>query len=247
MLRDKLAAEYPNLPMRFRSSSTAEDLEGFAGAGLYTSKTGDLNDPKKPPLRAIKKVWSSVWYFRGYEERDYRSVDQKAVGMAVLAHPSFPMEEASGIAVTANPFDPTGLQPGFFINVQPGDESVTLPQAGVKADQFIYHFKIPGQPMVYLEHSSLVPAGETVLTPRQVFDLGMALDKIHEYFRPAYGPSSSQPGAWYGLEVDFKFDGLPGQEPALFIKQARPHPGRGGGEEDAADSVPSPEPSPRRW
>ena len=66
-----------------------------------------------------------------------------------------------------------------------------------------------------------------MLTPRQVFDLGTALDKIHEFFRPAYGPSSSRPSAWYGLEVDFKFDGPPGAEPALFIKQARPHPGRG--------------------
>jgi pyruvate, water dikinase len=227
LLRDKLTAEYPHIPMRFRSSSTAEDLEGFAGAGLYTSKTGELDDPKRAPIQAIKKVWASVWFFRGYEERDYRSVDQKAVGMAVLAHPSFPTEEASGIAVTANPFDPSGLQPGFFINVQPGDESVTLPQAGVKADQFIYHYKIPGQPVVYLEHSSLVPAGRTVLTPGQVFDLGSALEKIHEFFRPAYGPTSTRPSEWYGLEVDFKFDGAPGEEPALFIKQARPHPGRG--------------------
>ena len=188
MLNQKLNAEYPNLPIRYRSSSTAEDLDGFAGAGLYTSKTGDLSDPKKTPIRAIKKVWASVWFFRGFEERDYRSVDQKAVGMAVLAHPSFPMEEASGVALTANPFDPSGLQPGFFINVQPGDESVTLPMAGVRSDQFIYHFDFPGQPMVYLEHSSLIPDGQTVLSAKQVFSLGQALKKIHEFFRPAYGP-----------------------------------------------------------
>ena len=31
MLNEKLNAEYPNLPMRYRSSSTAEDLDGFAG------------------------------------------------------------------------------------------------------------------------------------------------------------------------------------------------------------------------
>ena len=64
----------------------------------------------------------------------------------------------------------------------------------------------------------------TVLSPKQVFSLGQALKKIHDFFRPAYGPD---PKAWYGLEVDFKFDGLPGEEPVLFIKQARPHPGRG--------------------
>jgi hypothetical protein len=227
MLKQKLDTEYPNTPMRFRSSSSAEDLDGFAGAGLYTSKTGDPADVKKTALRAIKKVWSSVWYFRGYEERDYRSVEQKAVGMAILAHPSFPQEEATGVALTANPFDPSGLQPGFFINVQPGDESVTLPEAGVTADQFIYHFKLRGSPIVFIEHSSLVPKGQTVLTPKQVFELGEALDKIHEFFRPAYGPTPANPNAWYGLEVDFKFDAPPGQEPKLFIKQARPHPGRG--------------------
>jgi hypothetical protein len=226
LLTAKLAAEYANTPMRYRSSSTAEDLDGFAGAGLYTSKTGDPNDQKKTALRAIKRVWASVWYFRGFEERDYRSVDQKGVGMAILAHPSFPEEEATGVALTANPFDPSGLQPGFFINVQPGDESVTLPEAGVHADQILYHFKLPGQPIVYLDHSNKITAGQTVLTPRQIFALGSALDKIHEFFRPAYGPA---PGshAWYALEVDFKFDGPPGKEPELFIKQARPHPGRG--------------------
>ena len=227
MLRQKLTAEYANRPIRFRSSSTAEDLEGFAGAGLYTSKTGDLNDPVKTPLRAIKKVWASVWFFRGFEEREYRGVDQKSVGMAVLCHPSFPEEEASGVAITANPFDPTGLQPGFFINVQPNDESVTLPEAGRSSDQFLYHPTFPGQPIVYLEHSSLIPAGTTVLNSKQVFELGQALGKIHEFFKEAYGPPASMPNAWYGLEVDFKFDGPPGQEPALFIKQARPHPGRG--------------------
>lgn len=226
LLTDKLMAEYPNLPMRYRSSSTAEDLDGFAGAGLYTSKTGDPSDAKKGALRAIKKVWSSVWYFRGFEERDYRSVDQKGVGMAILAHPSFPEEEATGVALTANPFDPSGLQPGFFINVQPGDESVTLPEAGVHADQILYHFKLPGQPIVYIDHSNRIPVGQTVLTPRQIFALGTALEKIHEFFRPAYGPAGGS-NAWYALEVDFKFDGPPNKEPELFIKQARPHPGRG--------------------
>jgi hypothetical protein len=110
--------------------------------------------------------------------------------------------------------------------VQPGDESVTLPEAGVHADQILYHFKLPGQPIVYLDHSNKIPAGQTVLTPRQIFALGSALDKIHEFFRPAYGPAPGT-NAWYALEVDFKFDGPPGKEPELFIKQARPHPGRG--------------------
>jgi hypothetical protein len=225
-LRAKLAAEYPRTPMRFRSSSTAEDLEAFPGAGLYTSKTGLLDDPGKSPFTAIKKAWASVFFFRGFEERDYRGVDQKAVGMAVLAHPSFPEEEATGVAVTANPFDSSGLEPGFFINAQVRGISVTLPAAGITADQFVFMHSFPGQPIRYLTRSSLVPAGETVLTRAQVIDLGAALAKIHAFWRPVYGPPPDNPGAFYALEVDFKFDAAPGQPPQLFIKQARPYPGR---------------------
>ena len=32
---------------------------------------------------------------------------------------------------------------------------------------------------------------------------------------------------WYAMDVEFKFDGEPGETPKLAIKQARPHPGRG--------------------
>ncbi|MDP6943963.1 MAG: PEP/pyruvate-binding domain-containing protein, partial [Myxococcota bacterium] len=53
---DKMMADFGNIRMRFRSSTNAEDLGGFTGAGLYTSNTGDLNDPDRPPEEAIKKV-----------------------------------------------------------------------------------------------------------------------------------------------------------------------------------------------
>jgi pyruvate, water dikinase len=223
----KLTAEYPGLPMRFRSSTTAEDLDGFTGAGLYTSKTGEPNNPEKSYAEALKKVWASAYRFRAFEERDYRSIEHTTVGMAVLVHNSFPAEEVTGVALTANPFDPAGLQPGFFINAQVGEFSVTLPEAGVKADQFLYQHDQPGQPVTYIERSSLVEPGKFVLTPLQIRTLGDALAEIHRFFRPVYGPPPTNPNGWYGLEVDFKFDGAPGEEPKLWIKQARPHPGRG--------------------
>src|SRR4029079_16813127 len=79
MLDAKLATEYKGRAIRYRSSSTAEDVNGFTGAGLYTSKNGDPDDPSKPPLDAIRKVWASVWLPRGFQERDFRGVDQKSV------------------------------------------------------------------------------------------------------------------------------------------------------------------------
>jgi pyruvate, water dikinase len=225
LLDDKLRAEYGSTPIRYRSSSTAEDVGGFTGAGLYTSKTGVLDSVEQPPLRAIKKVWSSVWYQRGFQERDYRQVDQKAVGMAILAHPAFKHETASGVAQTANSYDPSGLNPAFVINVQLNDGSVTLPEEGQTTDQLVYYYFSPNQPLQYIQHSNQVPAGESVLTPDQIHDLGKSLDAIHKFFMPAYGPPDSDPFAWYALEVDFKFDQPPGADaPILKIKQARPLP-----------------------
>ncbi|WP_233261634.1 PEP/pyruvate-binding domain-containing protein [Vitiosangium sp. GDMCC 1.1324] len=226
MLQAKLAADYPGLTMRFRTSTNSEDLEGFPCAGCYESHTGDPSD-WADVLKAIRKTWASIWLFRTFEEREFNSIDHKSVVMALLVHHNFPEEEANGVALTANPFDPSGLQPGFYVNVQwGGDAEVVHPPAGITSDQFIYEFHQPGLPITYLSRSNLVEAGQTVLTSAQVYELGKALDAIHERFSPAYGPRAGNTG-WYAMDVEFKFDGEPGETPKLSVKQARPHPGRG--------------------
>jgi hypothetical protein len=219
--------EYPELRMRFRTSTNSEDLEGFPCAGCYESHTGVRSD-WEDVLDAIRETWASIWLFRTFEERSYYKVDHTKVTMALLVHHSFPDEEANGVALTANPFDPSGLEPGLYVNVQfGGDFEVVHPPPGVTSDEFIYGNENPGQPITYLSHSNVLPEGqETVLTPTQIRDLGKALVKIHQLFSPAYGPA---PGsrAWYAMDVEFKFDGDTPATAALSIKQARPHPGRG--------------------
>jgi len=126
--------------------------------------------------------------------------------------------------VTNNPFDPEGLQPAFFVNVQyGGDVEVVHPPPGTTSDQFLYLFDEPGQPVVYLSHSNLIPEGETVLTLGQIHELGVALDAIHTRFSAAYGPAAGRSG-WYAMDVELKFDGEPGETPQRWIKQARPYP-----------------------
>jgi hypothetical protein len=223
----KLAADYPaGIPFRFRSSTNSEDLFGFTGAGLYESHTGNADDPLKPVAGAIRETWGSIWTLRAYEEREYRSIPHLGVGMALLVHPSFPDEEANGVALTANIFDAGGLEPGFWINVQFGETSVVKPPDGVTTDEIVYYHQLPGQPAVYLSHSSLVPKGTTVLTREQLYALGTALQTIHDYYSPAYGPAGGASG-FYAMDVEFKFDGAPGQTPTLAVKQCRPHPGWG--------------------
>jgi len=142
--------------------------------------------------------------------------------MAVLVHRSFPDEAANGVALTGNLFDTTGTEPAFYINVQAGGVSVVRPPPGVTTDQFLYYYFYPNQPEVYLAHSNLVAPGGTVLSRKQAYVLGRALDALHEAFRPWY----ETPGEFYAMDVEFKFDVSPGEpEPGLWVKQARPHPG----------------------
>jgi hypothetical protein len=226
-LKKKLEKDYPGLTMRFRTSTNSEDLEGFPCAGCYESQTGDPAD-WDDVLNAIRDTWASIWLFRTFEERSYYGIDHKSVGMALLVHHNFPDEEANGVAVTNNPFDPSGLEPAFYINVQwGGDAEVVHPPAGVTSDQFLYYFDNPNQPITFISHSNLVPDGETVLTLSQTHELGVALAAIHERFSPAYGPAAGNKG-WYGMDVEFKFDDRdsPDGVPRLYVKQARPYPGR---------------------
>jgi len=227
LLRKKMEAEYPKLNMRFRSSTNSEDLEGFPCAGCYESHTGKYDD-WEDVLNAVRDTWKTVWLFRTFEERSYYGIDHLSVGMGLLVHQNFADEEANGVALTANPFDASGLEPGLYVNVQfGGDAEVVHPPEGVSSDEFLYFYATPNQPITFLSRSSLVPTGSTVLTARQTYTLGQALTSIHERFSAAYGPKAGNNG-WYAMDVEFKFDDeySPGT-PTLYIKQARPHPGRG--------------------
>lgn len=229
-LKAKLDKDFAGQTMRFRTSTNAEDLDGFPCAGCYESFTGDPTNWEGSLLRAIRKAWAGIWYFRTFEERSYHSIDHKTVAMSLLVHHNFPAEEANGVASTANPYDPTGSEPGFYINVQfGGDAEVVHPPAGVTSDQLIYFYDQSTVTPSYLAHSNLTtPPGAHVLTDAQLQELGAALSAIHTRFRPAYGPGIGF-SDWYAMDVEFKFDdeGTSDGQPHLWVKQARPYPGRG--------------------
>ncbi len=218
LLMDKLAADFPGLRMRFRSSTNAEDLESFSGAGLYSSASGEPGDPSRPVLDAVRHTWASLWNFRAFEERSYNGIPQDAVAMALLVNPAFRDEEANGVALTANLFDPA--EPAHYVNVQKGEASVVAPEPGITVDSFLYFYSHPGQPTTYLSHSSFTLGNDTVLSSPQIHELGESLIAIHEGFAPFFG----REGGFYAMDVEFKLDDFDGT-PRIWVKQARPHPG----------------------
>lgn len=210
-LTEKLVADFPHTRMRFRSSSNAEDLQGFNGAGLYTSHAGSLDDGIDDVTEAVRATWSSLWNDRAFEERDYYRIDHRATKMGVLSHASFQDEQANGVAITRNPFRENSR--AYFVNAQLGDVSVVFSEA--VPEQFLYYTFDPPE-VEYLSHSSLT-FGAPVLSGEQIAELIAALQKIHVHFYQYFGVGLPQSA--YGMDVEWKFDA----DGLLFIKQARPY------------------------
>ena len=99
-----------------RSSTNAEDLPGFSGAGLYDT----IPNVKgvDAVAQAIKDVWASVWTLRGYEERELFGIDHTKVYGAVLVQVGV-NATAAGVLVTAHPTDPS-QKTTYTINAKSG-------------------------------------------------------------------------------------------------------------------------------
>ena len=85
-----------------RSSSNAEDLPKFSGAGLYSSVPNVIKE--KELIEAVKKVWSSLWNSAAYEARVRNYVDQHTVYMSALIQIGVDMS-SGGVMFTTDPFD----------------------------------------------------------------------------------------------------------------------------------------------
>lgn len=206
---------------RFRSSTNAEDLEDFSGAGLYSSYSAKKNNPNKTIEKAIKKVWASLWHIRAFEERDYFKIDHRSVAMGILVHRSFPDEDANGVAITSNLYN---VNHAYTINCQYKDISIVYPEPGVLHDQILIHTKsFDGNPYTieYLTHSNIQePDCETVLTNDELFQLGDFCTMIKDYYFNHIAQDVSIGYVSFSVDIEFKIDSSVSPR-KLYIKQAR--------------------------
>jgi Pyruvate phosphate dikinase, AMP/ATP-binding domain len=99
-----------------RSSTNAEDLPGFNGAGLYDTVANVVG--KKPIGEALKTVWASLWNLRAVDEREAFGIDHRKVFSGVLVQVGV-NATAAGVLVTKNLWDTTDDH-GFTINAKFG-------------------------------------------------------------------------------------------------------------------------------
>jgi hypothetical protein len=99
-----------------RSSTNAEDLPGFNGAGLYDTLPNVVG--RRALGEALKTVWASLWNFRAVDERDAFGIDHRQVYSGVLIQVGV-NATAAGVLVTKNLWD-TSDDHGFTINAKWG-------------------------------------------------------------------------------------------------------------------------------
>ena len=136
----------PDRKIRFRSSTNVEDSGVFVGAGLYDSFSGCLADDtdaddlgpshcdpdqakERGVFRAMRKVYAGFYNLNAVIERLRHGIDESEVGMAILAHHSYPdaIEAANGVA-TSRTSGANYLYTDMVSQVEA--ESVTNPSGG---------------------------------------------------------------------------------------------------------------------
>jgi hypothetical protein len=112
----RVRAEYGGKGLFVRSSTNAEDLPKFNGAGLY-STVPNVRDEEQL-IEAVKTVWASVWNFEAYEARERAGIDHMKVYPAVLIQEGINADSA-GVMITTDPYDDTNRD-GIYISAKRG-------------------------------------------------------------------------------------------------------------------------------
>jgi hypothetical protein len=123
-------------PVFIRSSSNAEDLPNFSGAGLYSS-VFNVRTPDKL-MEGVKKVWASLWKFEAYEARVRNYVDQKQVYMSALIQLGVNMQKG-GVMITKDPFD-DDAKDSVYISAVCGHNSAVVNNDGLP-EQILFNPK----------------------------------------------------------------------------------------------------------
>ncbi len=213
LVRARLA-RFPAGRAILRSSTNAEDLPGFNGAGLYESVVLATDADDAALADALRRVWASVFTLRGFEERDWFRIDPLSVAMAVLVQPFVPHAVANGVAITRNPFNEG--RPAVFLNAQATGGSVTGARDEVPEQHLVYTYTEQLEPE-RLGRSSRT-GGTDVLDADDVLRVARVLQRLHDTLVPTYGTHAN------AVDVEFLISAPPGgRERVLYLVQARPY------------------------
>ncbi len=199
-----------------RSSTNAEDLEGFNGAGLYDTVPNVRG--KEALGDALKKVWASIWNHHAVEERALFNIDHRGCYAGVLVQVGVDAT-AAGVLITRHLYDPEDER-SYTINAKRGlglrvVGGTTVPEqiiydTGNFGTKIISRSDDPTM-LVFDEHGGVRevpnPNKGVILTETRA----RALSETVRRFVPLFSPK-------YPLDVEWVLEG-----DKVWIVQARPY------------------------
>lgn len=215
-IRSRIEAALPGVPkIKVRSSSNAEDMPHFDGAGLYTSYAATLTKKDDPEKRckvkvdgvklkmkpktlscAIRGVYASLWNKRAIDERTFARLDHRTAVMGIAVVPKYDLKSpiaANSVVITR--IVATQNVYGYTLSSQKGNVLVTNPEPGTLAENTIAAFNEPFEPASFAvtRHATPVagqpPMKRTVLSDksmRQVVQITRTAEIAYCRARPDY-------------------------------------------------------------
>ncbi|MGC4065129.1 MAG: PEP/pyruvate-binding domain-containing protein [Polyangiaceae bacterium] len=208
----RVRERFGDAQVRLRSSTNAEDLPEFSGAGSYVSVSA-TSDGEKAASRRIREVWASVWSFKAFEERAFWNIEHLAVMMGVAVNPAVDGEVVNGVIISDNLLSKGAT--GYYVNVQAGEVSVTNPEGGAVPEIVTIDVGTSEPTVIRQRYSSLSP-NRALMSDEELAQLARTVQGIVSHFAPLYG----KPESALALDLEFK---LVGKERRLLIKQVRPY------------------------
>ena len=206
--------------IRLRSSTNAEDLPTFNGAGLYESTGFNVGDSDKKLKKKLLKVMASLWLERAFWERELFGIDHSAVGMAILINPAFSGEYGNGVVIGSQ--EANGFR--TWVNAQKGEASVTNPLEDEISESFTFIGRNLNEMQVQsrsnIEDVFLAQADEAVdrqLSP-QLLQLQRLTQQLHDYFVARQREKGDL--RKYGIDIEYKLMEEEGYI-SLYVKQSR--------------------------
>lgn len=202
-----------------RSSTNAEDLNGFSGAGLYDT-VPNVKDTKALEA-AIKQVWASVWNLRAVEERTHFGIPHEQVYPAVLIQ-SAVNAEAAGVLLTTDIWGHQGNT--FTINAKWG-LGMRVVEGQKIAEQILFDTSNDGTRVISRSDESTmlvanpsggmmevpVTKGAAILTEKRAKILGKSAQHIAQIFNQTRV-----------LDIEWVLETQSGHD-VFWIVQARPY------------------------
>jgi hypothetical protein len=171
-LQKQVLGAYPKSPLKkvkVRSSSNAEDIPQFDGAGLHSSYSAEIGqigeadttckrkislygvttkETMKPDTLscAIKGVYASLWNQRAIEERNFARINQHSVGMALAVNMSYDfrddsegIDEIGNAVIVTRVINSKGVY-GYRLSLNTDDNLVTNPTPNTQSEILIASF-----------------------------------------------------------------------------------------------------------